>query len=324
MKCDLIIDGNYILSKNTFTLHKNNLLFGSLYDSLDKTISNYKKWYPFDNIYLVSDSKEKSWRKEIYKNYKETRKKDSDIDWKFVYETYAEFKNSLKGRVRVLEYPHIEGDDWISYLTQESNKNGVSTIIVSNDYDIKQKLKYSIDPLYINIMTNQIYNQEKLFIPSNYQIFLNKVSRLPSNDIFNLNYNTEFLNLINGFLNKYNVNEINPTEELIVKIISGDKSDNIISSWYKEDKNGIKRGIGEKGAKTIYDIYLEEYGDLDFKDNDLYENIADIICERKKISKSEMSKIIDNLKFNERLINLDMDNIPDDIKTKMENILYYL
>ncbi len=29
MTCDLILDGNYLLNKNTFTLHKNNLLFGA-------------------------------------------------------------------------------------------------------------------------------------------------------------------------------------------------------------------------------------------------------------------------------------------------------
>ena len=44
MICDLIIDGNYILSKNTFTLHKNNLLFGALHKSLENTVNNYPKY----------------------------------------------------------------------------------------------------------------------------------------------------------------------------------------------------------------------------------------------------------------------------------------
>ena len=85
MICDLIIDGNFILSKLVFTLHKNNLLFGSLHKSLENAINNYRKWYPFANVYLVSDSKEKSWRKQLTKAYKANRKKDSDIDWSFVY-----------------------------------------------------------------------------------------------------------------------------------------------------------------------------------------------------------------------------------------------
>ena len=59
MRLNLILDGNFILNKNVFTLHKNNLLFGALQRSLENTISNYKKLYPFQNIYLVSDSKGK-------------------------------------------------------------------------------------------------------------------------------------------------------------------------------------------------------------------------------------------------------------------------
>ena len=241
MTVDLIIDGNYILSKNTFTLHKNNLLFGALHKSLEVTINNYRKWYPFANVYLVSDSKEKSWRKQFTTAYKATRKKDSDIDWNFVYGAYGEFKESLKGFVKVLEAPHVEGDDWISYLVTKANKEGRSTIIVSNDYDIKQIVSYGIDPLFVNIMTNEMYNKEKLFLPKNYQIFLNKVSKLPSDDIFNLNDNSDFLGLMNKFMSKYEIHEINPVESLMVKIISGDVSDNIGSVW-SVTKNGKKRG----------------------------------------------------------------------------------
>jgi 5'-3' exonuclease len=295
MTVDLIIDGNYILSKNTFTLHKNNLLFGALHKSLEVTINNYRKWYPFANVYLVSDSKEKSWRKQFTTAYKATRKKDSDIDWNFVYGAYGEFKESLKGFVKVLEAPHVEGDDWISYLVTKANKEGRSTIIVSNDYDIKQIVSYGIDPLFVNIMTNEMYNKEKLFLPKNYQIFLNKVSKLPSDDIFNLNDNSDFLGLMNKFMSKYEIHEINPVESLMVKIISGDVSDNIGSVW-SVTKNGKKRGIGGKGAQAIYNEYILEFGEVNLSDPDLYENIADLICEKKKLSKTQIESIVENIK----------------------------
>ncbi len=318
MVCDLIIDGNYILSKNTFTLHKNNLLFGALHKSLENTVNNYRKWYPFANVYLVSDSKEKSWRKKLTTNYKATRKKDSDIDWNFVYTAYGEFKESMRGLVKILEAPHVEGDDWISFLVTKANKEGRSTIIVSNDYDIKQIVSYGLEPLYINIMTNEMYNKEKLFLPRNYQVFLNKVSKLPNNDIFNLNDNNDFLLLMNRFLNKYDINEIDPIESLIIKIISGDTSDNIGSVW-SQIKNGKKRGIGEKGAKTIYDNYLQEFGEVNLQDPDLYENIADLICEKKKVSKTQIESIVENIKGNMRLIDLRLHNFPQEIVEKMEN-----
>jgi 5'-3' exonuclease len=318
MICDLIIDGNYILSKNTFTLHKNNLLFGALHKSLENTINNYRKWYPFANVYLVSDSKEKSWRKQLTTSYKATRKKDSDIDWNFVYTAYGEFKDSMKGLVKVLEAPHVEGDDWISFLVTKANREGRSSIIVSNDYDIKQIVNYGLDPLYINIMTNEMYNKEKLFLPKNYQIFLNKVSKLPSDDIFNLNDNTDFLLLLDRFINKYEINEINPIESLMVKIISGDTSDNISSVW-SVVKNGKKRGIGSKGAQSIYDEYILEFGEINLSDPDLYENIADLICEKKKLSKTQIESIVDNIKDNMKLIDLRMHNLPGEIVEKMEN-----
>lgn len=318
MVCDLIIDGNYILSKNTFTLHKNNLLFGALHKSLENTVNNYRKWYPFANVYLVSDSKEKSWRKQLTTGYKATRKKDSDIDWQFVYNAYGEFKESMRGLVKILEAPHVEGDDWISFLVTKANKEGRSTIIVSNDYDIKQIVGYGLDPLYINIMTNEMYNKEKLFLPRNYQVFLNKVSRLPNDDIFNLNDNNNFLLLMNRFLNRYDINEIDPIESLIIKIISGDTSDNIGSVW-SQVKNGKKRGIGEKGAKGIYDNYLQEFGEINLQDPDLYENIADLICEKKKVSKTQIESIVENIKGNMKLIDLRIHNFPDEIVEKMES-----
>ena len=318
MICDLIIDGNYILSKNTFTLHKNNLLFGALHKSLENTINSYRKWYPFANVYLVSDSKEKSWRKQLTTSYKATRKKDSDIDWNFVYTAYGEFKDSMKGLVKVLESPHVEGDDWISFLVTKANREGRSTIIVSNDYDIKQIVNYGLDPLFINIMTNEMYNREKLFLPKNYQIFLNKVSKLPSDDIFNLNDNSDFLLLLDRFINKYEINEINPVESLIVKIISGDVSDNIGSVW-SVVKNGKKRGIGNKGAQSIYDDYILEFGEINLSDPDLYENIADLICEKKKLSKTQIESIVENIKDNMKLIDLRIHNLPGEIVEKMEN-----
>jgi len=316
MKCDLIIDGNYILNKNTFTLHKNNILFGHLHKSLDNTVSSYRKWYPFTNTYLVSDSKEKSWRKGIYPEYKAKRKKDSDIDWQFVFTAYNEFKTKLPG-VKIMESPNIEGDDWISYIVNKSNSEGRSTIIVSNDYDIKQLLSYSLDRLYINIMTNEMLNREKVFFPNNYLLYLNSISKLGNDDIFSLNDNNEFQKLLLQFTNKYEFHEVNSLESLVIKLISGDKSDCINSVWSKKGKDGIYRGIGESGAKSIYDEYVKEFGEPSLIDPDMFENIADLICEKKKLSKTMIDKIKLNIDRNSKLIDLRLENLPNEVIEKM-------
>ena len=320
MLCDLIIDGNYLLNRMVFTLHKNNLLFGALHKSLETSVLNYRKWYPFANVYLVSDSKEKSWRKKLNQNYKANRKKDSDIDWEFVFSAYNEFKESMKWRgIKIMEAPHIEGDDWISFLVEKANKESRCSIIVSNDYDIKQLVGYSIDPLTINIMSNEMHNKQKLFLPKNYQLFMNSINKLDNNDIFNLNDNQDFTNLLNTFMDKYEINEVDPMEVLIIKLISGDTSDNISSAW-SIVKNGRKRGIADKGAKSIFDEYLVHFGEPNLNDPDLTENIADLICEKKKLSKSSMDGIKTNIESNMKLILLNTEYMPEEIVQKMTEV----
>jgi 5'-3' exonuclease len=321
MLLNCIIDGNYILSRLVFTLHKNNLLYGALYQSLENTITNYRKIYPFTCVYLVSDSKEKSWRKSLNSNYKSNRKKDSDIDWNFVYSTYDEFKKNTKN-VKILESPRIEGDDWISYIVHNTNLKNQSNYIVSNDHDIKQLLKFDLENLWINFMSNQMYNQEKLFLPKNYQIFLNKIKSLDvTNDIFELNDNSEFLALMNRITHKYELNEIDSVHSLLIKLISGDVSDNI-QSVYQTNKSGKVRGIGQKGAQSIYNDYVIEFGEPEISDPDLFENIADIICEKKKISKTNIEPIVNRINHNMRLIDLRIDNFPNEVVDSMSRVFY--
>jgi 5'-3' exonuclease len=303
-----------------FTLHKNNLLFGALNKSLETAVNNYRKWYPFVNIYIVSDSKEKSWRKKINTNYKSNRKKDTDIDWEFVYSAYGEFKSEQKKRgIKVLEAPHVEGDDWISFVIEKSNQSNRSTITVSNDHDIKQLLTYSINPLHINIMSNEMQSKQKVFLPKNYQMFLSNIDKESSDDIFNLNDNQEFIRLLKDFIKRYEINEVSHVESLLVKLISGDTSDNISSCW-SQVKNGKKRGIAEKGAKSIFNEYLIHFGEPTISDPDLTENIADLICEKKKLPKSTMIDIKKNIEQNMKLIILDTNNIPREILDKMSSI----
>jgi hypothetical protein len=168
-------------------------------------------------------------------------------------------------------------------------------------------------------MANEIYNKQKVFLPDNYQIFINELKKLPNDDIFNLNNNKEFINLIDGFIEKYDINSVNWSESLFIKLVSGDKGDNIDSAW-SQVKNGKKRGIGDKGAKTIYDEYIKEFGNIDWNDIDLYENIADLICEKKKLSKLQIPKIASKLNYNSSIINLDLKKLPKDIIDIMENV----
>ena len=55
-------------------------------------------------------------------------------------------------------------------------------------------------------------------------------------------------------------------------------------------------------------------------DPDLFENIADLICEKKNLSKLTIPKIVDNIKFNMKLIDLRIDRLPIEIVNKMNEI----
>ena len=319
---NLIIDGNYLLFKTSLYLHKNNLLYGGLAKSLETSIINYKKLFPFANIYLVSDSKEMSWRKKLYKQYKENRKKDEKIDWEFIFKTYTEFKNESRFRgIKIMESPGIEGDDFISYISVRANEKLQSNMIISNDSDIKQILKFNKDGLYMNFMVNELFKKRVCFFPKDYKIFLDKLKNIDnSQDLFNLNDNVDFMNLLTDFSEKSEVMEVDPTETLIIKLISGDKGDNIKSSFYTMSSGGAKRGIGKAGAQTIVENYIKEFGELNMDDPDLMENISDLICEKKKVSKTTIGKIKHNLLGNQKLIDLNINNIPAEIVEKMKII----
>ena len=320
VKCNLIVDLNYILMRAVYSLSKSNMLYGNLGRALETSVLSYKRWFPFEKVYLVSDSKEKSWRKSLYEKYKENRKKDSDIDWEFVYASYSEFKEYIgtKG-FKILETNGIEGDDWIAYITEMSNSKCISNIIVSNDYDIKQLLRYDINEDYINIMTNEIFNKTKLFMPRNYNIFLNKLKKFNNDDIFTLTSNPEFYKLILSFLEKHEVIEIDPVNALLIKIISGDTSDNIESVYTTYATNGRKRGVGEKGAESILEKYVVEFGDPLLDDPNLVDNLTDLVMEKRKVNSIYTDDIIRNINLNQKLVDLRLSNLPSEIVNKMRN-----
>ena len=318
IKCNLVVDLNYILMRVVFSLSKSNILYGNLTRALETAVVSYKQWFPFQNVYLVSDSKDKSWRKSIYSKYKENRKKDTDIDWAFVYNSYKEFKEQITEKgFQVLETSGIEGDDWISYITETSNNKGISNIIVSNDYDIKQLLRFDSNDMYINIMSNEIFNKTKLFMPKNYTIFLNKLKKYNNNDIFNLNDNGDFINLLTSFIEKYEVTEVNPIESLLVKMICGDTSDNIDSIWTTYSTTGKKRGIGEAGSISLLEKYVKEFGHPIIDDPDLINNIADLVLEKRKVNSIYTDDIIKNINLNRKLVELKLSNLPKEITEKM-------
>lgn len=316
-----VVDTNYILYKNVHSLVKLKMLYGELENSLEVSFNTLLAKYPFKKIYMVSDSRESSWRKSLYPEYKGTRKKDDEIDWEFVFNTYNEFKQKMNNpRIKHVEASSIEGDDWIRYIVNESNKRGYSCIYVASDGDLHQLLDYRLNPFYINIQWRENYKDSKIFLPKGYQLFINELKKYKG-DIFDVNENTEFKDLIFNLIDQNTVEEVDTEMMLFTKIIQGDNGDNIpsvLKTAMKTDPLKF-RGIGEAGAIKIWENYKAEYPEeINFLNDDWIQKTIPFVLEYKKVDESYKNEVNDNIIFNRKLIHLHETYMPNSIKDKID------
>jgi len=316
---NLIYDGNYVLYRSVFILHKLKTLYGDLETLLLNDYNNLVSAFPFNVIYFVSDNKKISWRKSLYPEYKMKRKKDEDIDWNFVFETFDNFKEKIKSRHNCLLYQiePFEGDDIIAHIITETNKEGGSNFIISNDSDLHQFLKFNTSDNYINMIYNHKFQDEKLYVPENYNIFLKHIQNTTVGDIFDLNDDIDFINYFNKLTSRAKITPINNEESYFKKIVAGDIGDNI-PSVAKISKD-IK-GIGAVGANKVYSMYKEKYsGDIDFDSDDFVINLSNILSLYKNNKEEDFkNKLIENIKQSRILTRLDNKYIP----LKYRNILF--
>ena len=99
----------------------------------------------FGELILCCDSR-KSWRKEIFPNYKASRKKTrsaAPIDWENLYECLNQLKEELAEwfPYQVLEVEKAEADDIIAVLVGLSNER---TLILSSDKDFVQLHQFNV------------------------------------------------------------------------------------------------------------------------------------------------------------------------------------
>jgi hypothetical protein len=323
---NLIIDGNYVLHRLVFALHKADAL-SELKRSLDNNIKYWNNQTHWNNIYFVSDGKN-LWRRDIYPDYKITRKKDSDIDWSHVYDVYADFKKNihkLNKNIKVHENSEMEGDDWISYITDVSNSKSQSCFIIASDADIQQKVYCDYENLFINIVYKDGFVNQKLFLPKNYKLFLSKYSENMYDNIFGTDEKEYAYEFMQKIIKKYTIDLIDNEESLFVKLVSGDKGDNIPSVFRKTGSTGKISGIGATGAKTLYLHYKELYNeDIDFNSEIFISRLIDVVAFDKKISYNDTTSralLESNIKMNLSIIKLDTKYLPDRIlETLVENI----
>lgn len=315
MKINLIIDGNYLMQKSVFILFKLRTLYTDLPVILERDYYNLSNLFYFNKIFFISDSR-KNWRKDLYEDYKSTRKKNDSIDWEEVYKIFNKFKYSLNDKnCYKYQIDGLEADDIISYIVKKTNANGESNLIISSDSDLFQLLHYDTMVKYMNFMFNFKFNDERIFIPKSYQLFIDEIDDMSVDDMFGggSNDNTEFKEFLMGMIKNKKVTEVDSELELFTKII-GHNKDNIKSIYMKGT-----RGIGKAGSEKIYNFYKETYPDvIDFNSDDFKERLIEIVKYQKRVKDIEKEKEMqDKLKLNLKLVKLDKKSTPDYLYEKM-------
>jgi hypothetical protein len=285
-----------------------------LAETLIKSLYNYISYLKPDKTVIAIDNN--SWRKTFYPLYKENRteKKEKDEYLDLFYNTINEIKEILKNytNIKVIDVNGAEGDDIIAVLTEYifTNDPKAKIIILSTDKDFHQLLKFG--------------NNIKIFDP----------------------YKKEYKNI------KFS------KKELYEKIIKGDRSDNIPNIYPRmkkeifenivSDEKYLKKefeNIKKLKEKQIYYLgkLFEEEIPLDLSDND-YKELISIAKEYKEklknkdkdkykliiklakndgLTESKLFSIIPcfekEFKRNKKLIELSLDNIPNEITEKILN-----
>jgi 5'-3' exonuclease len=323
---NVIIDGNYLLNKSVFALHKVKEL-DKLKQSLHYTLKNLMSDTAYTNFVFASDYGS-SWRKGVFPEYKANRKEKTDkddINWKIVYEMYEEFKHELNTETpaHVLQEKGAEGDDVISQFVRRSNLKGYSNTIIASDRDLLQLVNYSYDPDFINIMVNEEFKNRKIYIPLGGEEFLDELRKRNNKNVFFMSSdNSHFIRYVDEQMAKREILEVFSEEKTFLKIVAGDGKDNVASTHYKHNlEKGTKRGIGEGTAAKIYARYKELHPEpINFKSKDFILRAKNAIIENRKIAEEEVAKQVqESLVLNTKLIMLDEAFIPKELRTDLNS-----
>jgi DNA polymerase-1 len=148
----ILIDGHSLVYRAYFALSSSNLSnqsgqeTGAIHGFLNMLIKLFKDHNP-DYLAIAFDTKEPSFRSEIYKDYKATRPETPDaiISQVDILKKIADLAGFFRAEV-----PGYEADDILGTLSKKLADQKIETIIVSGDRDIFQAVK---DP-YVKVLYN--------------------------------------------------------------------------------------------------------------------------------------------------------------------------
>lgn len=279
-----------------------------------------------NKIIVTVDSR--SWRYQIYPDYKGDRKRDSSVDWKNYSILVDEFYNILseKGIIITRSFG-AEGDDLIYKWAKHLNSVGENVIIMSMDRDLSQLT--NIDNGVFTVQYDSNKRSKGFFATNDFYDFLDDVKNTNSkiNDIFSINdlitkkeeIGDDLKQVINNILKHTPRNIVDTDLFVLEKVLTGDRGDYIFSP-YTYIRGNKRMGIGEKGAEKIIASYnyKKKFEIRDLFNSDKINLLSDLVIKSMKLPNDKITKVKDGLDLNTRLMLLNEKVIPDTVLSEID------
>lgn len=318
---DIFNDGSFML-KEHIKISFRNFCF-TYFNSLIAPIGS-----SLDRVHFVFDSK--SWRKEYISNFFEKssfkttfapvefsyKGKRKYNDYQYLFFDY--FQNviipalSSKCGVNQYRFKGTEGDDIIAYLCDKIKSD---ILIYSVDQDLKQLVGRS-DKNVLLIVPKQMSKTKKLFVSKD---LVPEFAEDEEEDFFSLSEShitgSSIEKLIKNLKSKdYSKLVIDPIDEILTKILLGDKSDNIPKLT----------NISPTKAKKIISSTLEKFDSqilslIDGLDETFILFLLEQIITLNKIKdQDKIDETREHLIFNIKIIRLSPKVFPEDIRESLD------
>lgn len=348
-KCTLLLDGNYFLYSRLYVLPKSKKKsiivdgkknFVKLLDDKKEMdmfmhklaidfASEMRKFKELVNrVVFAVDSK--SWRKNLYSEYKANRKLSDDINIDNAYKIMNEFILILKNKGIIVEkVPNAESDDIIFVWSTYLNSLGEDCIIWTGDKDLKQLVNYNNATESFTLWYDSTHNIMNVY--PGFDRWLEHEDDEDEIDIFDIKDDDDLVGpskkqLIKNFIKftKLKIEKVFCDEFVFKKILIGDKSDNIPSVILKPSKNNkVKFKISENKAQKILNIFKEKNRrfSTSYLFNESYKN--EIVEYIKKVMNIDISSsdILEKLERNINLILLHVESIPEEIQKSIFDLI---
>lgn len=277
-------------------------------------------------VVFVVDSK--SWRKDFNSDYKANRKFSDDINMEHVHEIMRAFQVILEDRgVIVEQVPGAEGDDMIFAWSTYLNSIGEDCIMWTGDKDLKQLVNYNNATESFSLWYDNTRNRMGVY--PGFDKWLEQVDEEVEIDIFDVSDDVISPNkkqMIKDLINysKLKVEKVFCDEFSFIKILTGDKGDNVSSVVLKPSKNGVKNfKISENKAQEILTRFKSKNRRFSssYLFNESYKK--DIVRYIKEVMSIDMceSEIMEGLERNINLILLHVETIPEAIQHSMFDVV---